>query len=166
MNTPFASEANVRAKGHAQVIVSAVVEIHFIANIQAQADRSDVAFESAAGIEDGVDVSGAEAFDGTGERIKGSRTIVEAKVHESPFHRHERMYGKMADLEFGSEHTMEDAEVGAIDRDCASAGVCESLGEHLVEIVGHFAFQLDHLVSGESQASAETCRVCTCLRDR
>jgi len=38
-------------------LVRAPIEIHFIADVQAQDDGSDVAFESAAGIKDGVDVS-------------------------------------------------------------------------------------------------------------
>jgi len=61
----------------------------------------------------------------------------------------------MADFDFGSEHAMEKADVGTIDRNGASAGVSEAFGEDLIEVVGHLPFELNDSVGGESQTPTD-----------
>src|SRR5580693_7616975 len=91
-------EPNIRTKRDAQVVMRAVVEINIIADVQAQPDRAEMAFEAATGIEQAVDVSGAETFDSAGEGVERGWTIVKSKIHESTFYGDEGMYGEMANF--------------------------------------------------------------------
>src|SRR5580658_6968603 len=90
--------------------------------------------------------------------------MVKTEIHESTLHSHERVYREMPNLQLGAEHAMENAEVGAIDRDCAGAGVGEPLGEDLIKIVGHFCFELERAIARERETSAEAGEVCVSLR--
>ena len=68
MKTATELETNHRAEGNAQIIVLAAVEINFIAYVKAQADRSKMALQAAAGIKNSVHVTGEQAVDATEKR--------------------------------------------------------------------------------------------------
>ena len=70
-----------------------VVEIHFVADIQAQAYRSGVPFEPASRIKRAHDVVAAQVGDGTGEGPEGGRRVVQSEIYESALRGYERLNG-------------------------------------------------------------------------
>jgi hypothetical protein len=132
-------------------MVRAAREIDFVARVQAQADRTEMAFESAAWIEDRAGVTRAQIIHGAGKRADGCGAIVKEEIHKAAFHRDEGMKASMAEFELWTEQAVESADIGARDADRRwNRGiVCESFGENLVEVVAHFAFGLNCLYAGK-----------------
>src|SRR5262249_51802213 len=73
------------------------------------------------------------------------------------------MKAAVAEFEFWTEQAMKSANVGTGDGNRAGGSVCETLGKDFVEVVAHFAFEFELPVSGESEASAQTRKVCVGL---
>ena len=84
-------ETNDRAERDSQVVVGVVVEIHFVADIQAQTYRSCVPFEPASRIEGAHDVVVTQAGDGAGKSPEGGRRVVQPEIYEPAFGGYERL---------------------------------------------------------------------------
>src|SRR5579864_8230723 len=103
------SELNVRPEGDAQVVMCAAVEIHLVADIEAQTERADVALESAAGIQHAVDVRSAETLHGTGKRVEGGRARIKHELDAAAFYRDKRLNASIAKIHFGPKHSLKHA---------------------------------------------------------
>ncbi len=86
------------AKGGAQVVVRSIIEVHLVAHIESHADRADVRFKTAAGVESANHVILAQSGHRTGERSEGGRRIVQPEVDEATFGRHERLNVMFSDV--------------------------------------------------------------------
>lgn len=148
-------EPNVRTEGEAQIVMRAAVEIDLVTNVKAQANRSNVPVQSASGIENRIDAAGAKALHGTGERIESGGAIVKEEDEPAALNGQKRAQAAVAKREFGSEHAMKDAEIRTRQCDGARAGIGESLGEDLVEVVSGFRFELDAIKDSKTEAGAE-----------
>src|SRR5882724_342995 len=78
-------ETDVWAEGDAQIVMRAACEIDFIAEVQAQADRTDVSFKAAAGTENAGKIIRAQIFNGTYRGSDSGGAIVEKEVMEAAF---------------------------------------------------------------------------------
>ena len=97
------SETDVGAEGDAQIVVCAAGEINFIADVEAKTDGAEMAFETAARIENSSEVICAEILDGTYRVADGSGAIIEKEVVEAAFYGEEGMKIVMAELQFGTD---------------------------------------------------------------
>jgi hypothetical protein len=95
------SEAKNRAQGDTQVMVRSVVEVDFLTDVEAQADRSQMRLQSAAAIKHAVSIVGAQAVDAAQESSHGGGSRVEAEVGEAAFQRDERWMAWWPILSFG-----------------------------------------------------------------
>jgi hypothetical protein len=95
------SEAKNRAEGDTQVVVRSVVEADFVTDVEAQADRSQMGPQSAAGIKHAGNIVGAQAVDAAQERSHGGGSRVEAEVDKAAFQRDERWMAWWPILLFG-----------------------------------------------------------------
>src|ERR1035437_4825345 len=78
-------EPDNRSKRRAQVIVRAVVEIHFVANIETQTDRPEMPFKTATGIESPHHVVIAQTGNRARESSKCGGRIIQAEIDETAF---------------------------------------------------------------------------------
>ena len=85
-------ETNHRAERDPQVVMC-IVEIHLVADIQAQAYGSGVSFESASRIKRAHDVVVTQVGDGTREGPEGGRRVVQPEIYESALGGYERLKG-------------------------------------------------------------------------
>src|ERR1700676_4192088 len=74
------------AEGDAEIVVRSLIEIDFVAGFESQTDRAEREFCSGAGIQSGVQVSGAESEDRAGDVAIGQQTGAQAKIHEACLH--------------------------------------------------------------------------------
>src|SRR5215475_12106486 len=114
-------EANVRAESDTQIVMSAAGKIDFIADVETQADRAHVTFQTTAGIKNAGEIIRTKALDGTDSCANGGGAIVEEEVVEAALYGEEGMEAVMAKLEFRTEKAMEDACVGALNSNNCSA---------------------------------------------
>jgi len=84
-------------------VVCAAGEINFIADVEAKTDGAEMAFETAARIENSSEVICAEILDGTYRVADGSGAIIEKEVVEAAFYGEEGMKIVMAELQFGTD---------------------------------------------------------------
>jgi hypothetical protein len=147
--------------------MSAASEVDFIANVETEADRADVAFETRARVENAGEIIRAEIFDGAYRGSDGGRTIVKKEVIEAPLHGEEGMKATMAQFEFGAEETMENADVGAhYGNGWRNGGVVgETFRKNPVEVVAHFGFEHDGFVGVEAETGAQTGEIAFRLRE-
>ena len=87
-------------------MVRAAREIDLVARVQAQADRTEMAFESTARIEDRADVTRPQIIHGAGKRADGCGAIVKEEIHKAAFHRDEGMKASMAEFELWTEQAV------------------------------------------------------------
>lgn len=110
------SEADVRAKGDAQIVVRPAREINLIRDIKAQTHRSEMSLNSTARVKDAHDVIVPQIADVTEERAQRRGAIAEVEVHETPFELHERMdMPVLAKIDLGAELAMQDANAGTVN---------------------------------------------------
>ena len=95
-------EAKNRAESDAQIVVRAVVEIDFVAAVEAQADRPEMTLQSSARIEHPVDIVGAEAVDATEESSESGGSGIDTEIDESPFQRDKWLDSVVTDVNFGA----------------------------------------------------------------
>jgi hypothetical protein len=67
---------------------------------------------------------------------------VEAEIDQAAFQRDQRLDGVVADINFRTKFPVKDAQARTVKRDGTRAGIAESLGEGLVEVVTHLALKL------------------------
>src|SRR6202166_3756466 len=79
------SETNNRPKGGLQITVRAIVEIHFVADIQPQSDRPEVPFQTATSIESPHHVIFAQTGDRARKRSECRGRIIQAEIDEPAF---------------------------------------------------------------------------------
>ena len=84
-------EANVRSKGRTEIVVSAMIEIDFIADIEPNTDRPDMALQAAAWIKRAHDVVIPEILDIAEEGTNGRRRAAEMSIQETAFDGYEWM---------------------------------------------------------------------------
>lgn len=140
------SEAKNRAEGDAQIVVRAVVEIDFVADVETQADRPEMTLQSPARIEHTVDIVGAEAVDATEESSEGGGSGIDTEIDEAAFQRDKWLDSVMTDVNFGAKFSVENAHIRARKRDRTGAGIGEPFRERLVEVVADLSFQLYFLI--------------------
>jgi len=78
---------NERTKRDSQVVVRAAIEIHFVADIESQANRPEAPLESAAWVEDTTHIFGAQILYRTGKRIEGRGSRVKTRIEDASFYR-------------------------------------------------------------------------------
>src|SRR5579859_1764579 len=140
---PSKLETDIRAKGDAQIVMSAAGEIDLVADVETQAYGAEVSFKTTTGIKDTGEVAGAEILDGTDSVADGGRTGVEEEVVEPAFDCEKGMEAVMAEFEFWPEEAVEHAQIGIRESNRRWNGgvVGEAFGKNLVEVVTHFSFQ-------------------------
>src|SRR5262249_31138675 len=109
-----------------------------------------------AGIEDSANVFTTQVLHRTGKSIEGRGARVEHSVEEAAFQRHEWAKGMMTHFKFGSEEAVKEPDVGALKRHTAGGGVGEALGKDLVEVIAHFAFELQPAIRGDGESPSES----------
>src|SRR5690242_17891805 len=102
-----------RAEGHPQIVMRPAVEVHLVAGFQPQAEEPDVAFQSAARVENRADVVGSQAVHRTEEVPQRGRPRIKSCVDKTALQDHERMKGAGAGLKLGPEKPMEQPQVRA-----------------------------------------------------
>jgi hypothetical protein len=158
------SEAKNRAERDAQIVVRAVVEIDFVADVEAQADRPEMTLQSSARIEHTVDVVGAEAVDATEESSESGGSGFDTEIDEATFQRDKWLDGVMTDVNFGAKFSVENAQMGARKRDRTGAGIGEPFRERLVEVVARLSFQLYFLINLKTGQGADATEIVVGLR--
>jgi len=137
--------------------MSATGKIELVGDIKTQTDRSQMALETAARIEDTDDVVVAEVADIAEEVAEGGGTIAEMEIHETTFKLDEGVNMPVfAEVDFRSKLAMENTHAGALDRYAAGSIGGETLSKGTIEIVVQFRFQLDVAKSYETEAGADT----------
>jgi hypothetical protein len=64
-----------------------------------------------------------------------------------------------AQINFGAELAVEDAQTAALDANRASGSVSEAFRETFIEIVAHLRFELEVLEGHKTKTRADTCGV-------
>jgi hypothetical protein len=158
-------EVDEGAEGDAEIVVRSAGKIHFVADVQAKADRAEMAFKAAAGIECGAHILRTQILDRAGKGRESGRPGIEAEVSETALQRNEGPNRTVASNDFWPKQAMQDAEIATLESNCACAGIRETLSEGLREIVAHLPFHHDVRKSLERCAAAETRFVGLRLRD-
>jgi hypothetical protein len=114
-------EAKNRAKGDAQVVVRAVIKIHFIPDIEANADRSKMSLQPTAWVENPTYVIGAQAIDAADESSDRGGSAIEPKINEAAFEGDEGLNRVTTDVQSRPEFTVQSAKVCARQRDRTGA---------------------------------------------
>lgn len=142
--------------------MSAVREINFVAGVEAKTNGTEMAFDSAARIQNGGDVTRTQIVHGAGECTERGGTTIKHEIHEAAFYRDKRMKTTVAEFEFGTKQTVKGAHIGTSDRDCGrkSGIVGETFVENPVEVVAHFALEFELPVYGERGAGTEAGEIC------
>jgi hypothetical protein len=155
------SETDVGAEGDAQIVVCAAGEINFIADVEPKTDGAEMAFETAARVEDSGEVICAEILDGTYRVADRGGATIEKEVVETALYREEGMKLVMAELELGADETVENADIGARDCDGRRNGgvVRKTFGEDAVKVVAHFGFEHDGFVDMEAETRADAGKI-------
>src|SRR5450755_2014504 len=149
------SESENRAECDAEIVMRAVVEIDFIADVQSQADWSQVPLQSSSGIENATYVIGAQVVGAAEERSQGGRSAVQTEIDEATLQRYERLNGVVANIDLRSKLAVKHAQVRARKRHRARAGIRESFGKGLIEVVAHLPLKLNFLVRLKAHPSAD-----------
>jgi len=97
------------------MVVSAVIEINFITDIESQTDGTDMAFYAAAGIKGAHHVVVAEILHVTKERADGGRRAAEMSVQEAAFESDKWVEIRMSKRHLGAEQPMQQSHIGAVN---------------------------------------------------
>src|SRR5579859_3650415 len=120
-------------------------------------------FEATARIDDADQITGTKALDRAGKGIEGSGAWVKPKIDSSPLQSQKRVNAGVSEFQLRSGHAMKNAEVGTRQRHVPRTRVGESLGGHLVEVVGRLCSKPDFAIHGERQAPAAPPEGYVCL---
>src|ERR1700687_2292349 len=143
----------------------AVVEVNLIADIQAHAQRAEMAFETAARVKDAVDIVTTEIVDAAEKCSDGGRPVVDSKIDETAFEKDKRVNVVVfAKVHFRAELAVEDPQTRAANGAGAGGRVSGPFGEGLIEIVTNFTFQLEIAESHDTKAGTEAAVVRASLR--
>lgn len=157
------------SKGHAKIVVAAVTEIDFVAELESQAHWPDCGLQTASWINSGVQAGCSETENVADDRAAGKnvaqQTGAEPKIHESSFHGH-KWTEPAVRLQLYSEQTVSYADRRVLDRDKISI---HDVAERLIYIhsvvVGHLALRHNAVVHTKTEASADSEVVRARLRD-
>src|SRR5215467_7537337 len=129
-----------------------MIEVDFVTGFQANSERSPESFDTSTGIDRQLRVAIIDRVKRSNEPLAG--TLIRAAEADDPdFSGCERFEMPAAGLEFRTEQSMQDSRLGANRREAAS--VLNIVGKGLLEVVGHFRFQLHVLGDVKSRASAQ-----------
>jgi len=147
-------------------VVCAAGEIDFVADVETKTDGTEMAFETAARVENSGEVICAEILDGTYCVSHGSGTTVKKEVVEAALYGEERMEVVMAQLYFRTEQSVKRANIGARHGNGWRNGgvVGKTFGEDPVEVVAHFGFEHDGPVDMEAETGADAGEISFGLR--
>ena len=132
-------ETQLRAEGHAQVVVGAVYKVNVVAYFGADANRTSESFESSARIDCERRFASGKA-DGIYETC-GCILVADAEVIESDLAGHEDTEWAGASLEFWPEKPVEGAEPRVDQHGRHDIG--EGIGVVALEVVSHLGFDLN-----------------------
>lgn len=135
-------KSDVRPEGDSEIVVSSIVEVDLISNIQAKPDWPQESLATTAGIQHAVHIVIAKALHAAAERGESSGTRIEPEVHESALDCEEEPHGAATCLHFRPEQSVQYAQVRPLGRDRTDPGVRETFPESLLEVPSDFAFQL------------------------
>jgi hypothetical protein len=110
--------------------------------------------EASSGVKGGVHILSAQVIHRTGEGPRACWSSAEVVIHKSALREDKRVEGSVAQVEFWPKLSMQNPHVGALGRDGAGAVVGKAFGKDSVEIVGHFAFELEAPENWHSEAAA------------
>src|ERR1700676_324470 len=134
-----------RAKGGAQVVMRAVLEVHFVADIKTQPNGTEMSLKAAARIESSHHVVVTKTRNRARECSECGGRLIQAEIYNPAFNRHERLNGMSSQVDAWAKQAMNYAQIRTLES-CAYAtwrgSVREILGERPAEVVGHFAFEL------------------------
>src|ERR1700687_2976708 len=135
-------ETNHRTERNTQVVMSSVVEIDFIANIETQPYWSKMCLKPAAWIENPVHVLCAQTGHRTCEGVKSCRPGIEAEVHETSFDGNKGTNCSVPCLDLRTKHSVQDPEIAALqgDRRRNATVIGKTFGERLLEVIVQFRF--------------------------
>jgi hypothetical protein len=149
-------EADLWSCGYAQVVMGAVVEVHLIANVHAQADRSGKGLDANARIEDAERPEVGDAADGTNEA--GDRPVIgSVEVQEASLQGPEYAPRAGPGDDLRSEQTGQAAQPSAVEAGEAAGvgrGGCVAL-----EVVSHLRFELEVTTHVEVEVGPDAERV-------
>ena len=86
--------------------MGAVDEIDFIADVETQADRSEMAHQFTAGIEHAIHITAAQAVDAAEESSERSGSAIDTEIDEAALQRDEGLDGVMSDVKVSVNPSM------------------------------------------------------------
>jgi len=145
-------EAELRSRGYAQVVVGAVIEIHFVADINTQADRAGERFHTDTGIEDAVSVARSHAIHRANEA--GDRSVIRGvEVDEATLQGSEEAPCPGAGDDLRTEQAGQAAQPDAVEAGESAEG--RGTSNVALKVVGHLRFQLDVTAKIEVEVRAD-----------
>jgi hypothetical protein len=76
----------------AQVVVGSVVEVHFVADVESKADRTEMALQSATGVQHPVYIVCTQSAYGAKEGSQRGWRVVDSKIDEAALQRNEAVW--------------------------------------------------------------------------
>lgn len=99
-----------------------MIEIDFVANIEAQSDRSEKRFKTRSRVKNTIDVAGPQVRYAAGKRAKRFRRLAEHEVDKAAFGREEYPYGSTIGDDLRPDKAMQHSHVGIHDADRSGSG--------------------------------------------
>ncbi len=132
----------------------AIHEDDFVADFEPQAEGSEKGFDSPSGIERGIHVARPKVIHTTRKGVKRGRRGSNRKFVNLPFTVTNTRTGPEC-LKLWTEQAVKHPNVGVLGGYCPSRGIGKALGEHAIEVVGHFRFDLNVACNVKSGSAAE-----------
>ncbi|SRR5579883_1072802 len=159
-------EPNLGAKCDSQVIVGTVVEIDHIAELEAQADRSNVRFQTTSRIESSIQAGRPNSRDRTDQVTVRDQTGTKAEIREAAFQRDKWPEAAAGWLKLGAEEPFSYANRGALDgRDVSIGYIFEGFVKVNAIVVSELALEQHVFVNAIPETTANAEVVGTGLRD-
>src|SRR5712692_6992691 len=152
------SEPEERSEGHPHIMVCGSGEINFVSGLQAQTNRSKMTFHTRTRVNRATDVVRAQVVHGVRKRSESSRPWIQPEINKAALERDEWPNRPVAGYDFWPKQPVKHFEAAVCHRDLAARGHAV-VGESLVEIVTHFAFQHDVRERFVAHTSSKSCHI-------
>jgi len=147
---PQKLETQLGPESNPPVVVGSVHENDFIAGLKTESDRAKKSLDSSSRVKGRIHIIGSKIAHVAGKRGERSGGGIKAEIGVPALHGHEEAH-QSGGLKLWTEQAVENPNIGIRRGDRPTRSICEALGEHFIEIVRHFRFDLyvfDHVDGG------------------
>src|SRR6185437_7495401 len=139
-------------------MVGAVVKIHFVADVQAQANRAQERLDATAWIKNSVQIVRTQVRYGAGKGSQRRRRIAEAKVVEATL-RSDKKSNRAGSLQFRPKRSVQQTQVRSLDEERPTEWP-ESLREPLFEVICQLRFELEIRSGVHGEPCSNSAQIC------